>query len=127
MNATPYIFTKLTVNGNSEYLSKQMSTAGRYINKKVKSHKKIIRLAKCHNIALIYRRKMAEEAGAAESFSQTDKTKPKYYVLEMFPYPSGRPYGPCQKLYYGRCVTRYKRVQAAMFAPNGVGRFWYAC
>ena len=22
--------------------------------------------------------------------SQTDRSKPKYYVLEMFPYPSGR-------------------------------------
>ena len=24
----------------------------------------------------------------------------KFYCLEMFPYPSGNPYGPCKKLYH---------------------------
>ena len=32
------------------------------------------------------------------------ENKKKYYVLEMFPYPSGKnTYGTCKKLYAWRC------------------------
>ena len=33
--------------------------------------------------------------------SAVNKNKEKYYILEMFPYPSENTYGSCQKLYLG--------------------------
>ena len=52
--------------------------------------------------------------------------KPKYYVLEMFPYPSGRIHmGHVRNYTMGDVIARYK-IATGHTTPNGVGRIWHA-
>jgi len=48
-------------------------------------------------------------------------------VLEMFPYPSGHPHGPCAHYTIGDVVARYKRMRGFnVLHPHGLGRLRHA-
>ena len=60
--------------------------------------------------------------------AKRDEATPKYYVLEMFPYPSGRIHmGHVRNYTMGDVIARYKNVDGPQcVAPNGLGRLWHA-
>jgi len=56
-----------------------------------------------------WRRRWAAQDAFA---TQTDQSRPKYYVLEMFPYPSGRIHlGHVRNYAMGDVIARYKRAR----------------
>ena len=66
------------------------------------------------------------KAGCFEAEPASDK--PNYYVLEMFPYPSGRIHiGHVRNYAMGDIIARYKKASGYnVLHPMGLGRVWHA-
>ena len=70
-------------------------------------------------------RPMAEGLGRSPDLpAEIDRARPKYYVLEMFPYPSGRIHGPRAQLHpWGDVLARYKGPGFNVLHPMGWDAF----
>jgi len=69
-----------------------------------------------------------EMAGGKSFCRPEDESKKKYYVLEMFPYPSGNLHmGHVRNYSIGDVVARFKRMNGLMFFTRWMGCFRFAC
>jgi leucyl-tRNA synthetase len=67
---------------------------------------------------------MAKILGRKSNFAAKQVEKPKYYVLDMFPYPSGQ---DCVGIHWVTlplmCIQDTKDIKVLMFAPMGYDSF----
>ena len=78
-----------------------------------------------YNARVVEPKWQAEWEKAGVFVSAPDSERQKYYVLELFPYPSGRIHmGHVRNYAMGDVIARYKRARLQCPASDGMGCLW---